>query len=369
MSVTLPGVSPDLHGDGVLLTPWRQEDLAAIVELADDPASRAWSASLRHVYDVDGARAWLAGRSGPDRVDWAVREPRTGRLIGRTGLHRLDDDRPPSAELGYGVHPAYRRRGLAVAAAQTATRYGFEQLGLTRIELVHATGNIASCAVATRAGFAYEGTDRASMDHGDGVLHDAHCHARLAVDPPGPAEAVPRPLEVPDLEGAAVRLRRWVAADAETFARGMADPLAARWSNAPQPFTADHALRMFEHFRRRARDGQSVAWAVESDGVIAGALMLRSINTVDMHASAAYWVLPEHRGLGIAPAALRLATGYAFDALALHRVQLQHAVANLASCRVAEKAGFGLESVQRGSCLLADGFVDEHQHVRLSTDG
>jgi RimJ/RimL family protein N-acetyltransferase len=317
---------------------------------------------------VDGARAWLAGRSGPDRVDWAVRDPDTGRLIGRTGLHRFDG-RPPGAELGYGVHPAYRRRGVAVAAVQTATRYGFEQLGLTRIELVHATGNVASCAVATRAGFAYEGTDRASMDHGDGVLHDAHRHARLAADPPGPAAAVPRPLEVPDLEGARVRLRPWDDAEAETFARGMADPLSARWSNAPQPFTADDALRMFDHFRRRARDGQSVVWAVEYDGVVAGSLGMRSINTVDMHASAAYWVLPEHRGRGIAPAALRLATGYAFDALALHRMQLQHAVANTASCRVAEKAGFGLEGIQRGSCLLADGFVDEHQHVRLSTDG
>jgi RimJ/RimL family protein N-acetyltransferase len=368
MPVALPAVSPDLEGAGVLLTAWRQEDLAAIVELADDPASRAWSASLRHVYDVDGARAWLAGRAGPDRVDWAVREPGTGRLIGRTGLHRFDGDRPPSAELGYGVHPAYRRRGLAVAAAQTATRYGFEQLGLLRIELVHASGNIASCAVATRAGFAYEGTDRASMDHGDGVLHDAHRHARLATDQPGPAEAVPLPLDVPDLAGAGVRLRPWTDAEAEIFARGMADPLSARWSNAPQPFTAAHALRMFDHFRRRAREGQSVVWAAESDGVVAGSLGVRSINTVDKHASVAYWVLPEHRGRGIAPAALRLATDYAFDALGLHRVQLQHAVENTASCRVAEKAGFGLESVQRGSCLLAEGFVDEHQHVRLSTD-
>jgi RimJ/RimL family protein N-acetyltransferase len=206
------------------------------------------------------------------------------------------------------------------------------------------------------------------MDHGDGVLHDAHHHARLVTDPPGPAEAVPRPLQVPELEDAGLRLRPWADAEAETFARGMADPLAARWSNAPQPFTVDHALRMFDHFRRRARDAQSVVWAVEHDGVLAGSLGVRSINTVDMHATAAYWVLPEHRGRGIAPAALRLATGYAFDALGLHRVQLQHVVANHASCRVAEKAGFTLEAVQRGSCLLAEGFLDEHQHVRLSID-
>jgi RimJ/RimL family protein N-acetyltransferase len=367
MAVGLPAVPPDLVGEGVLLTAWRDDDLPAVVELADDPVSRAWSASLRHVHDLEGARVWLAGRSGPDRVDWAVRDPGTGRLVGRAGLHRFEGP-PASAELGYGVHPAYRGRGLAVAAALTATRYGFEQLGLTRVVLVHATGNAASCAVATRAGFAHEGTERASLDHGDGILHDAHRHARLATDRPGPADAVPRALEVPDLRGSGVRLRPWADADAETFARGMADPLAGRWSNAPQPFGAVDALRMFDHFRRRAREGRSVVWAVESEGEVAGSLGVRSINTVDKHASVAYWVLPERRGRGVAPAALRLATGFAFDVLALHRVQLQHAVANTSSCRVAQKAGFGLESVQRGSCLLAEGFVDEHQHVRLSTD-
>jgi [ribosomal protein S5]-alanine N-acetyltransferase len=52
--------------------------------------------------------------------------------------------------------------------------------------------------------------------------------------------------------------------------------------------------------------------------------------------------------------------------LGLHRVQLQHAVDNAASCRVATKAGFALEGTQRGSCLLAEGFVDEHLHARVA---
>ena len=210
--------------------------------------------------------------------------------------------------------------------------------------------------------------ERETLDHGDGVRHDAHRHARLAADPPGPAEGAPVPLEVPDLAGAGIRLREWADAEAGVFARGMADPLAARWSNAPDPFGEDEALRMLARFRRRARDGQSVVWAVERDGAVVGSLGLRSINTVDSHATAAYWVLPEQRGRGTAPAALRLATGYAFGVLGLHRVHLQHAVANTSSCRVAEKAGFTLEGVQRGSCLLREGFADEHVHARLSTD-
>jgi RimJ/RimL family protein N-acetyltransferase len=122
---------------------------------------------------------------------------------------------------------------------------------------------------------------------------------------------------------------------------------------------------MLNRFRRRARDGQSVVWAVEEDGVLAGSLEVRGINTTDWFASVAYWVLPERRGQGIAPRALRAATTYAFEVLGLHRVRLQHALGNTASCRVAEKAGFALESVQRESFLLAEGFVDEHEHVRV----
>lgn len=109
----------------------------------------------------------------------------------------------------------------------------------------------------------------------------------------------------------------------------------------------------------------AVAWAVEVAGEVAGAVALRSINRVDHWATASYWTMPRCRGRGVAPRALTAASGYAFDGLGLHRVELQHAVTNAASCRVAVKAGFALEGTQRESCLLADGFVDEHLHARL----
>ena len=44
----------------------------------------------------------------------------------------------------------------------------------------------------------------------------------------------------------------------------------------------------------------------------------------------------------------------------------QLAVLSRACCRVAEKAGFALEGTQRGSCLLATGYVDEHLHARVA---
>ena len=364
----VPHPSPDVRGEGVVLTSWREEDLPAVLEIAADPATRQWSGSLRHVHTLEAARVWMADRTSEGRLDWAVRDPATGALVGRTGLFRFRDG-PSTAELGYGVHPAHRRRGVAVAAVATAVGYATEELGLHRVELVHAVGNLASCAVATRSGFAYEGTERSSLDHDDGPPHDMHRHARLATDPPPPAEAPPARLAVPDLAGDGVRLRPWREDDVPALARGLGDADVVRWGGGSTDVTEDDALRFLHRWRRRADEGSTVAWAVEVDGVVAGATAIRSVNRHDLHASVAYWVLPEHRGRGIATAALRTAAAHGLrgEGLGLHRLQLQHAIGNDASCAVAEGAGFALESVQRESFLLHGTFVDEHQHVRLAS--
>ena len=57
----------------------------------------------------------------------------------------------------------------------------FGQVGLHRIELLHSTGNAASCRVAEKAGYVLEGTKRRQGLHADG-WHDMHLHARLRDD-------------------------------------------------------------------------------------------------------------------------------------------------------------------------------------------
>jgi RimJ/RimL family protein N-acetyltransferase len=365
--LSVPHPSPEVRGEGVVLTSWREEDLPAVLEIAADPTTSRWSGSLRHVHTLEAARAWMADRTAEGRLDWAVRDATTGELVGRTGLFRFRDG-PNTAELGYGVHPAHRRRGVAVAAVGTVVRYATEELGLHRIQLVHAVDNVASCAVAVRSGFAYEGIERSSLDHDDGTPHDMHRHARLVTDPPPPAEAPPGRLVVPVLAGDGVRLRPWHEDDVPALARGLTDPDVVRWGGGSTATTEVDALRFLHRLRRRADEGSTVAWAVEVDGAVAGASAIRSVNRHDMHASVAYWVLPEHRGRGIATAALRVAAAHGLGqhGLGLHRLQLQHGLGNDASCRVAERSGFALESVQRESFLLHGTFVDEHQHVRLA---
>jgi RimJ/RimL family protein N-acetyltransferase len=367
--------APTLQAGGLVLGPWLAADAASVLEIADDPDTRAWSPSMRPLRTPADARAWMAARTtNDDRMDWAVRDVASGRLVGRVGLHRFDKQ-SRSAEIGYGVHPAHRRRGVALRAVTAVTSYGFTALHLARISLIHATGNAASCAVAGAAGFAYEGVERAVLDHGDGVLHDVHRHARLATDsPPTNGDGTPARSMVGRapvaIDAGALALRPWTDDDAEQVLSAFADPLIAAW-NPRLPLAGLDAARRWVASRATGwASGGSCSWAVvdAASGVLVGSAGLRHIDSIDRGAVASYWTVAAARGQGVAPAALTAATHWGFTAIGLHRVQLAHVLANDASCRVARKAGFALEATSRGSCLLRDGYSDEHVHARLATD-
>jgi RimJ/RimL family protein N-acetyltransferase len=362
-----------VEGDGVLLTAWTSADVPAVLDLADDEASRAWSPSLRPVRTAADALAWLASRTeSPDRYDWAVRDPATGDLIGRVGLHRFDPV-GRSAEIGYGVHPAHRRGGVAVRAVAAACGHGFGALALARIGLVHAVGNSASCRVAARSGFAYEGLHRSVLDHGDGVLHDVHVHARLADDPPGPAAPAPgaaQPIEPVEIAAGRLQLRPPTDADAADALAMLQDPDVARWNQGPDGLDLDVARA----WCRRGADwssGEHATFSVldATSGRLLGNVSLHQIDRAEGDAEIGYRVAPWARGRGVATDSVAAVSRWAFGALDLVRIELAHAVLNPASCRVAEKAGYPLEGTLRASYVYGDGRrYDEHLHARLASD-
>lgn len=106
-------------------------------------------------------------------------------------------------------------------------------------------------------------------------------------------------------------------------------------------------------------------WAVEVDGQVAGRMGLRTIDMYEGSAEFAYWVAKAGRGRNVAPRAAIVVTDWAL-ALGLHRLRIAHSVANLPSCRVAEKAGFPLEATERSSGPHPDGWHDMHVHVRIA---
>ena len=80
-----------------------------------------------------------------------------GRLVGVVGMHRRVG--PGALEVGYWVHVAHLRRGIATTAARAATETGFTLRGVRRMEIHCDAANVASAAVPARLGYVLARTE------------------------------------------------------------------------------------------------------------------------------------------------------------------------------------------------------------------
>ncbi|MFE2493909.1 GNAT family N-acetyltransferase [Streptomyces scopuliridis] len=105
-----------------------------------------------------------------------------------------------------------------------------------------------------------------------------------------------------------------------------------------------------------------------------GSLSIREINRLPDQATATYWVYPDARGRGAAGKAPTAAAEWMLSpvrngGLGLHRLVLDHAVLNTASCEVAARAGFAFEGTMRDFYVGSPGiWRDSHPHTRPTTD-
>jgi|SRR5437588_3995702 len=106
---------------------------------------------------------------------------------------------------------------------------------------------------------------------------------------------------------------------------------------------------------KSAADGEWYSFAVfeKERGKFLGGVGLNFINRVHLMANLGYWVRTGSVGRGVATSATRLAARFALEELGLHRIEIVVAVDNLASQRVAEKAGALREGLLRKRLLIS----------------
>jgi RimJ/RimL family protein N-acetyltransferase len=170
----------------------------------------------------------------------------------------------------------------------------------------------------------------------------------------------------PDLQAGDLLLRPWTDADAGVLLTAFADPAIRRW-HARTVESGPEAAALIARYNRDWWTETAAHWAITGPAVL-GRVALRAIDLAEGTAEIAYWVSPGARGRGTAPQAVAALSRWALDDLGLHRLDLQHAVANTASCRVAAKAGYAYEGTRRSACLHADGWHDMHLHARIQGD-
>ncbi|MEO7069271.1 MAG: GNAT family N-acetyltransferase [Nostocoides sp.] len=380
---SFPRIVPVLTDGTVTLRAHQRADVDAIVEQCADPESMAWTSVPRPYRKADALRFLALIREAWGRPDgnryWAIEvaDESTGAPV-YAGTIDLRPRPGRIAEIGFGLHPAARGRGVMAAAVRLLAAYGFEEgLGdgsLDRIHWAARVGNFASRRVAWACGFVQHGTipqmpgptsagpagERVPCDHWVASL------SRLA-----PMVPLTPWLDIPVIEDDGVRLRAWREDDIEH-----AEPLDG--PSHHMPLGAAPSDLTFEYWllvrRERAARGEGITWCIadaRTDRPL-GAVMVfdHGAPISEPGAELGYFLFPSARGRGVATAASDLAVDHAFapkakGGLGLSRLSAVTAADNVASNSVLERLGFVRWGVEHATDLLPDGTWENAYHWEL----
>ncbi|MGH7915861.1 MAG: GNAT family N-acetyltransferase [Candidatus Binataceae bacterium] len=132
----------------------------------------------------------------------------------------------------------------------------------------------------------------------------------------------------------------------------------------PHPYTRREA----EEWTTRCASGRvsSIEFAIELDGEAIGGIGFEPQKDVNrLTVEIGYWLSKPFWGKGIATAAVKRATGYAFSHLNLERIEAGVFAWNGASVRVLEKAGYTFEGRLRRSIIKDGRLGDRLIYARL----
>jgi RimJ/RimL family protein N-acetyltransferase len=159
-----------------------------------------------------------------------------------------------------------------------------------------------------------------------------------------------RPPE-PPLSDDLVTLRPWgEEGDVEAIVAACNDPAIAEFLEMiPSPYREEDAREYIARTQEGWEAGTTSNFAVVVDDAAVGSIGVRWLEPDQGVAEVGYWVAPETRGRGVCTRAVRLVSRWALEVRGMERLQLRADEKNVASNRVAEKAGFRREGVLRSS--------------------
>ncbi len=182
----------ELVGEKVTLRPARYRDRAAWDEVRAENREwlAPWEATLPTVIPGTPESEFVSkGRSFRSMVRSLNREAAASRsfsflifsgetLVGQITMGGVIFGALRGAHIGYWIDRNHANKGLTTDAVNTLTRFGFEVLGLHRIEINVRPENDASCRVAEKAGYTFEG-DRPNFLHIAGAWRDHKCFVKV----------------------------------------------------------------------------------------------------------------------------------------------------------------------------------------------
>lgn len=146
-------------------------------------------------------------------------------------------------------------------------------------------------------------------------------------------------------------LRAWARDDVPALVRACADPLVARYTSVPVPYTPEDAVKYVEAGRSPTALPMAAVSRQDPDEVL-GAVGLHAVSRARRRGEIGYWTAPWARGRGVATEALSLLSLWAMENLGLGRLDLYAEPENEASHAVALRAGFERGELVRSGIAL-----------------
>ena len=165
----------------IVLRPWRDTDVSALVAACQDPEIARW-VSIPVPYEPADARAFIDESTSMRRDDsgaaFAIVEPTDDRLLGAVSRFGPDGHQ---ATLGCWVVREARGRGIGTRALRAVADWTFATTPVIRLDAYIMVGNTTSERMTERAGFQREGVLRAwDMLRGQPV--DCVAYSRIRAD-------------------------------------------------------------------------------------------------------------------------------------------------------------------------------------------
>jgi len=176
----------ELSDGKVGIRPYRQDDVETLFEAARESIVEIypWMPWCHPEFALEESRTWVSAQAEAwqkgDQYNFVVTDDQDQSFLGASGLNRIDKEYQ-FGNLAYWVRTACTGCGVATRAVRLVARFGFEELGLGRIEIVVAVDNKASQRVAEKAGAHKEGVLRRRLRLHD-KYHDAVMYSLIPGD-------------------------------------------------------------------------------------------------------------------------------------------------------------------------------------------
>ena len=155
----MPKAQPTLQTDRLLLRPPATADLPDLQRLIGAWEIADTTLNIPHPYEDEMAEAWFKDQAkryeNGQGAHFCIFLRADQTLIG--GISLIITTRHQRGDLGYWIGAPFWGQGYCTEAARATLAYGFETLGLHRIEAAHFTRNPASGRVMQKIGMVYEG--------------------------------------------------------------------------------------------------------------------------------------------------------------------------------------------------------------------